>query len=49
VCYYHSQHLPEDYEPIIDWNSNWESPSRESDYEDDIDIDGPAHTEDYLA
>ena len=49
MCYYCSQHLPEDYELVLDWNSNWESPKRDSDHEDDIDIDGPNHMEDYMA
>lgn len=44
--YYHSRHLPE--EPILGWNFNWKSPSEDSDYEDDIDIDVPTHIEDYL-
>ena len=48
VCYYRSRHLPKDYEPIPDQDSNWESPSEDSDYEDDVDIDGPTHIEDYL-
>ena len=47
--YYHSQHLPEDYEPVLDWTSDWESPKRDSDHEDDVDIDGPDHTKDYMA
>jgi len=49
VRYYHNQHLPEDYKLVPDWNSNWESPNRDSDHEDDIDIDGPNHIEDYMA
>ena len=46
--YYHSKHLLKDYEPVLDWNSDWESPSEESDYEVDNDIDGLYHMEDYL-
>ena len=49
VHYYHSQHLSKDYEPVPNWTSNWESPDRDSDYEYDIDIDGPDHTKDYMA
>ena len=46
--YYRSRHLLEDYEPVPDWDSDWESPSEDSDYEAKNDIDGPDHTEDYL-
>jgi len=49
VCYYRSQHIPEDYELVPDWTSDWESLERDSDYDDDIDIDGPNHTKDYMA
>jgi len=49
VHYYHRKHLPKDYELILDWTSDWETPIRDSDYEDDIDIDGFDHTEDYMA
>jgi len=49
VRYYRSQHLSEDYKPVTDWTSDWESPDKNLNYEDDIDIDGPDHTEDYMA
>ena len=49
VCYYHSKHLPVDYEPIPDQTFNQKSPSEDSDYEDDIDIEGPTHNKDYLS
>lgn len=49
VHYYCSQHLLEDYELVLDWTSDWESPKRDLDHEDDIDIDSPDHTKDYMA
>jgi len=49
VHYYRIHHLPEDYELVPDWNFDLESPERDSDHENDIDIDGPDHTKDYMA
>ena len=48
VCYYHNRDLIEEYKPISDWDSKWTSPSEDSKFEDDPDIDGPEHTKDYL-
>lgn len=46
--YYYSKHLLDDYDLMLDWGSKWESPSEDSIYKVDIDIDGPDHSEDYL-
>lgn len=48
MFYYCNKHFIEDYEQVPDWDSTWESPNKDLDYEVDVDIDWLDHTKDYL-
>lgn len=37
-----------DYELVLDWDFKWESPSEDSNFDANLDIDDPEHIKDYL-